>query len=153
MVGTEQDEAARLRRLRKIGFETAIVGAELPPLHEQVKDFFQGEEADALLEASGAPLALADAWKCVRPDGTVTAVALYGQNVDLDATQFVRKQIDLRTTYASSPSNYRQAIKLLGEGILDFGALATVYDLQDAAQAFDDAERQAVLKPVLTCSN
>jgi L-iditol 2-dehydrogenase len=152
MVGTERDEPARLKRLREIGFETATVGADLPPLDEQVRNFFQGEEADALLEASGASVALAEAWKCVRPDGTVTAVALYGQKVDFDATQFVRKQIDLRTTYASSPSNYRQAIKLLQEGIIDFGMLTTIYDLQDAGQAFDDAEKQAVLKPVLACS-
>ncbi|MBG31423.1 MAG: hypothetical protein CMI31_15710 [Opitutae bacterium] len=153
MVGTERDESSRLSRLRQIGFETAIVGPDVSPLDDQAREFFQGEEADAMVEASGAAVALSDAWKSVRPDGEITAVALYGQNVDFNATQFVRKQIDLRTTYASSPRNYQQAIRLLQEDAVDFDALTTVYDLQDASKAFVDAENQAVLKPVLACSD
>ncbi len=151
VVGTERDEAARLSRLRKVGFATATVGGEQGALDEKVREFFNGEEADALVEASGASVALADSWKCVRPDGVVTAVALYGQNIDFNATQFVRKQIDLRTTYASAPSSYERAIDLLRGGAVDFDALATVYPLEDAGQAFPDAESQAVLKPVLSC--
>lgn len=152
VVGTERDEGARLSRLRKVGFDTAIVGRDLPPLEQQVREFFSGEEADALIEASGASAALANSWKCVRPDGTITAVALYGQNVDFNATQFVRKQIDLRTTYASSPASYERAIRLLQKGAVDFSSLATVYSLKEAAQAFEDAENQSVLKPVLACN-
>ena len=151
VVGTERDEAARLSRLRKVGFATATVGEDQGPLDEKVREFFDGMEADALVEASGASVALADSWKCVRPDGVVTAVALYGQNIDFNATQFVRKQIDLRTTYASSPSSYERAIDLLQGGVVDLDALATVYPLEDAGQAFSDAENQAVLKPVLSC--
>ena len=151
VVGTERDEAARLSKLRKIDFATATVGKDMAPLDEQVREFFGGEEADAFIEASGASVALADSWKCVRADGIVTAVALYGQNVDFNATQFVRKQIDLRTTYASSPKNYEQAIKLLQAGEVNFEALATVYPLENTDQAFADAESQAVLKPVLSC--
>ncbi len=152
VAGTERDEEARLSRLRQVGFATLTVGPELPPLDEQAKDFFGGEEADALVEASGASIALADSWKCVRPGGIVTAVALYGRNVDLNATQFVRKQIDLRTTYASAPSNYLRALDLLQKGAVDFDKLVTVYPLEEAEQAFVDAESQAVLKPVLSCS-
>ena len=153
IAGTERDESARLSRLRKVGFATAIVGKDLPPLDQQVREFFSGEEADALIEASGASAALANSWKCVRPDGAITAVALYGQNVDFNATQFVRKQIDLRTTYASAPASYERAIRLLQKGAVDFSALATVYPLDEAARAFDDAEKQSVLKPVLTCNH
>mgnify|MGYP001159664652 CR=1 FL=1 len=151
IAGTERDEAARLSRLRKVGFATATVSEKQSPLDEQVRDFFDGEEADALVEASGASVALADSWKCVRPDGVVTAVALYGQNVDFNATQFVRRQIDVRTTYSSSPTSYLRAIELLNEGAVDYDSLVTAYDLEDAAQAFADAESQAVLKPVLRC--
>ena len=79
-------------------------------------------------------------------------MALYGRNVDLNATQFVRKQIDLRTTYASAPSNYLRALDLLQKGAVDFDKLVTVYPLEEAEQAFVDAESQAVLKPVLSCS-
>ena len=153
VTGTERDESARLSRLRKIGFATAIVGTDKTPLPDQVRDFFSGEEADAFVEASGASAALAESWQCVRPGGEITAVALYGQNVDFNATQFVRKQIDLRTTYASAPASYERSIQLLQDGAVDFSILATTYPLSNAAQAFDDAENQVVLKPVLTCIN
>ena len=151
IAGTERDEKARLSALRKIGFSTVTVGPELPPLDEQVAQHF-GEPAEALVEASGAPPVLADAWKTLRSNGTVTVVALYGANVDFPITQYVRKQIDLRVTYASSGPDYLRALDLLREGAVELEALVNVYPLDEAEQGFRDGEAQAVMKPMLACS-
>ena len=151
IAGTERDEKARLSALRKIGFSTVTVGPELPPLDEQVAQHF-GEPAEALVEASGAPPVLADAWKTLRSNGTVTVVALYGANVDFPITQYVRKQIDLRVTYASSGPDYLRALDLLREGAVELEALVNVYPLDEAEQGFRDSEAQAVMKPMLACS-
>ncbi len=151
VVGTERDEMARLSALRKVGFDTLVVGPDHPPLDEQVKDHF-GSEADALVEASGAPPVLADAWKSLCPNGVVSVVALYGSNVDFNVTQFVRKQIDVRVSYASSKPDYLRALELLQAGFVNFDALLSLYPLDQAEQAFLDGEDQAVLKPMLACS-
>ena len=82
--------------LEKIGFETLVVGPGFVALDEQVLHSFP-EGADALIEASGSNLALSESWKSVRPNGIVTAVALYSRAIELDITQFLRKQIDLHT--------------------------------------------------------
>ena len=148
--GTSADEEVRLSTARKIGFETVIVGPDLPPLHEQVMAHF-GKEADAFLEASGASPALSASWQAVRTDGTVTVVALYGQETKLDDTQFVRKQIDVRTSYGSATPSYHRAIELLNNGIIPVEKLVKVYDLEDGINAFEEAERQEVLKPLLKC--
>ena len=120
--GTTRDEPTRLRAAREIGFETIVVGPELVNLDEQVLRFFP-EGADTLVEASGAPLPLSESWKSVRPGGVVTAVALYSHAIEFDLTQFLRKQIDLRTSYASSKDDYLKAFGLLQAGAVDLTSL------------------------------
>ena len=148
--GTEADEKVRLSAARKIGFQTVQVGKGCRPLDEQVKGMFGGE-ADALVEASGAGVALAGSWKTVRTDGKVTVVALYGHDVNMDMTQFVRKQISIQTSYGSALPSYQEALALLKDGVVPVGDLVKVYDLADGISAFTDAEHQEVMKPLLNC--
>jgi len=149
--GTEYDEPIRLCAARKIGFETLTVGPGKVSLHEQVLHHFP-HGADALVEASGAPTALSDSWKSVRPDGSVTAVALYSRSIDIDLTQFLRKQIDLRTSYASSKDDYLRSFDLLLSEKIDSSVLTKEYPLKDAEQGFIDSEQLAVTKVLLDCS-
>ena len=149
--GTERDEPTRLRAARKIGFETLTVGPGKANLEEQVLHYFP-KGADALVEASGATPALSESWKSVRPDGIVTAVALYSRSIDIDLTQFLRKQIDLRTSYASSKDDYLRAFDLLLSQKVDSGVLTKEYSLKDAEQGFIDSEQLKVTKVLLDCS-
>ena len=152
VVGTEQDDEIRLSAARKLGFPTLIVGPERPPLFEQVEQQFPGG-ADSLVEASGAPIALSEAWRSVRPNGVVTAVALYSRTIDFDLTQFLRKQIDLRTSYASSKPDYIRAFELLVTGQVDPAILLSTYELKEAEQGFKDSENLRVMKAILKCQN
>ena len=104
------------------------------------------------MEASGSAPALADAWQSVRSNGTVTAVALYSRTIDFDLTQFLRKQIDLRTSYASSKDDYLRAFKLLQDGAVDASVLTQSYSLADAEQGFIDSENLHATKVLLACS-
>ena len=149
--GTEQDDATRLTTARNIGFQTLVVGPGHPALHEQIPAYFP-DGADAVVEASGSAHALADSWQSVRPGGAVTAVALYSRTIDFDLTQFLRKQIDLRTSYASSRDDYLRAFKLLLDGTVDATVLTQSYSLSDAEQGFIDSENLAVTKVLLDCT-
>ncbi len=145
--GTANDETVRLPVARKLGFETLTVGPDQPPLHEQLD-----APADVLVEASGSPVALAEAWQSLRPAGQVAVVAIYGFNVDIDITQFIRKQIDLRTTYGSAPPNYIAALALLKDDLIPVNELVKVYPLTGGIRGFEDSEKQAVMKPLLDCA-
>ena len=149
--GTERDEPTRLRAAREIGFETLVVGPGLVSLNEQILHSFP-EGADALVEASGSNLALSESWKSVRPNGIVTAVALYSRAIELDVTQFLRKQIDLRTSYASSKDDYLKAFGLLQAGAVDLDVLTREYPLSSAEKGFLDSEALKVTKVLLNCS-
>ncbi len=152
IVGTKRDEKIRLSAAKQLGFTTIVVENDKSPLHEQVKDYFQCG-ADALIEASGAPRALSEAWRSVRPNGVVTAVALYSNSIDFDVTQFLRKQIDLRTSYASSKPDYIRAFKLLNSGKVDAETLLNIYNLEDAETGFIESENLEVMKAVLQCNS
>ena len=149
--GTEQDEATRLTAARTIGFETLVVGPGHPALHEQITAYFP-DGANTLVEASGSAHALADSWQSVHANGTVTAVALYSRTIDFDLTQFLRKQIDLRTSYASSKDDYLRAFKLLQDGAIEASVLTQSYSLEDAEQGFIDSENLVATKVLLDCS-
>tara|TARA_B100000282_G_scaffold296831_1_gene280346 strand:- start:990 stop:2030 length:1041 start_codon:yes stop_codon:yes gene_type:complete len=149
--GTEKDKASRLSAAEKIGFKTIVVGSNNPPLEKQIKSFYP-EGADVFIEASGSSLALAESWRSVRPNGTVTAIALYSRNVDIDITQFLRKQIDLRTSYASSKKDYFRAFKLLKSGEIDLEILTQKYLLSGVEEAFRNSEELKVTKAILDCA-
>jgi L-iditol 2-dehydrogenase len=141
IVGTEADEAVRLSAAQKIGFKTATVG----------KDDLTNYNADVLIEASGAAVAFSNAWKMVKLRGEISIVAIYGHNADVELTQFVRRQLSIRTSYASSTPNYKTAIELLSSGAIPVDELVAVYPLSNGIQGFKDAEQQSVVKPILNC--
>lgn len=150
LVGTKTDNYLRLPVARKIGFETFVTGPEKPTLAEQLKERF-GRLADQHIEASGAPAAMISATDVVRPLGNITVVGLYADDVPLNLTKLVRNQINFKTSYASDIPNYQRAIQMLHRGDIPIAELVRTYSLKDGLTAFADAEKQAVLKPILVC--
>lgn len=150
IVGTKTDTHLRLPVARKIGFETFVTGAEKPTLAEQLKERF-GRLADQHIEASGAPAAMISATDAVRPLGNITVVGLYADDVPLNLTKLVRNQINLKTSYVSDIPNYQRAVQMLHQGDVPVAELVRTYSLKEGLTAFADAEKQAVLKPILVC--
>jgi L-iditol 2-dehydrogenase len=150
VVGTKIDNDLRLPVASKIGFETFVVGPEEPPLAEQLKKRL-GRLADQHIEASGAPPALISATDAVRPLGSITVVGLYADDVPLNLTKLVRNQINIKTSYVSDIPNYQRAIQMLHRGDIPIAELVRTYSLKEGLTAFADAEKQAVLKPILVC--
>lgn len=150
LVGTEADDQLRLPVARKIGFKTCVAGQGKPALAEQLQERF-GRLADQHIEASGAPAAMISATEAVRPLGTITAVGLYADDVPLNLTRLVRNQISLKTSYVSDIPNYQRAVEMLYRGEIPIADLVRTYPLKDGLTAFADAEKQAVLKPILVC--
>jgi len=148
VTGLEADEPVRLAIANKIGFETMTVGGNHRSLTEQLGD----QRIDVIVDASGSSRVLEEATGIVRPDGTICVVALYPQEVTIDFNVLVRNQIDIRTSYASAKPNYQRAIDALHGGEIPVDDLIRSYPLEAGIAAFEEAERQEVLKPVLECS-
>lgn len=137
--GTGADEAVLLPLARSLGFETAVVGRglRLP------------RKPDAVIEASGAALAITWAAEAVRRGGQVTLVGLYPQPVNWFATTAVREELTIRCSYGSGYPNYVQAIELMRAGAIPMEALVQRYPLSRGPAAFADALAKRTLKPLL----
>lgn len=150
VVGAKTDDQLRLPVARKIGFATFVTGPGEPALTEQLMARF-GRLADHHVEASGASAAVISATDAVRPLGDITVVGLYADDVPLNLTRLVRNQINLKTSYVSDIPNYQRAIEMLHRGDIPVAELVRTYSLKEGLTAFADAEKQAVLKPILAC--
>lgn len=148
ITGIDADLPVRLAKAKKMGFETITVGG----VHSHLSEQLAGKTIDVLVDASGSSRVLEEASGIVRPDGTICVVALYPQEVTIDFNILVRNQIDLRTCYASARPNYERAIQYLHDGEIPVGDIIQRYPLADGLRAFEEAERQEVLKPILVCS-
>lgn len=150
--GLDSDARLRLRAAREIGFETLLAGSGASSLSEQMKQRF-GRLADRQIEASGSADALRQGVEAVRPLGSVTVVGLFPELVQLNMTNLVRNQIDIRTSYVSDRLNYERSLAILCSGDIPVARLVRAYDLADGIRAFEDAHAKDVIKPVLACND
>jgi len=150
LTGLESDNHLRLPTASEIGFETILSGPGMPPLKERLIERF-GQLADRHIEASGSGQALTEGIDAVRPLGSVTVVGLFPELVQLNMTNLVRNQIDIRTSYVSDRVNYLRALEILRGGGVPTNRLVHTYALKDGIDAFEDAYDKSVIKPVLTC--
>ena len=143
LVGVEGDRGVRLKKAEELGFDTLVVGPDA--LLEAQLD----EPADHLVEASGAPPALASAHKAVRYGGRLHVVATYGQDVTLDKTATVRSEQFVQTTMGSNWDDFMRAQRHLLDGVIPVDSLVEEFALADAVAAFEASRDRNTQKAVL----
>ena len=108
-------------------------------------DAYNGEEADRVIEASGAPAALNDAIKNTRAMGTIVLVGHSAKDVTLEHTNFVqilRKQLTVVGSWNSDKKHdvddWQESIDAIANGTLDPEKMIThAIALEDADKAFN----------------
>ena len=128
-----------LRHAELAGAEQALNVAENPealaPWRAEKGSF------DVLLEASGAPAALADAILAVRPRGVVVQLGLGGDDV-LPLSAIVTKELDLRGSFRFH-EEFRWSVQLMGQGLIDVKPVIThIFPLSRALEAFETASQR-----------
>ncbi len=150
VAGLDSDKKLRLPAAEAIGFDTIITGNGWPSIAQQAKDRY-GQYFDRQIEASGSGEALSAGLEAVRPLGSATVVGLFPELVQLNMTNLVRNQITIHTSYVSDLPNYERALEIIGRGEIPVKELVHTYPLEEGLQAFADAEKRTVIKPVLIC--
>ncbi len=105
---------------------------------------YDGEEADAVIEASGAPAALSDAVVKCKSFGTIVLVGHSPKDVTLEHNVFVlilRKQLTLvgswNSDFTDTVNDWSDSVKAIADGLIDPEALIThKIALKDADDAF-----------------
>jgi L-iditol 2-dehydrogenase len=107
---------------------------------------------DAFIDASGAPPAVADGIRAVRPAGTVVLVGSGAESMELP-TQVIQNRELVLTGVFRYADTWPTAIELVNSGRVDLDAMVTArFPLEKAAEALDSDCTPGSVKSVVTVS-
>jgi len=134
----------------------ASFGAEAVHLTEDdpraaVKAATESRGVDAAVDAVGHPDALELACRVTRKAGTVSAIGVYAERVEVHMGIVWIKALTLRTGHANVIGHVDRVLAMLDAGVLDPRPLVTHHmRLDDAPEAYAVYDRREALKIVMT---
>lgn len=151
MLGTAAD-AGRLELARSLGAAGTIDVGTGDSLADQVATAFgDADEADVVIECSGAPPAADTLLAIAARGGRFCQVGLYGRRVEVDLDTVCYKELTVTGSNATVPTAWPRALRLLADGSVDAAALITHrYPLAAWEEAFATARSKAGVKVLLT---
>jgi len=125
----------KLEILRKRGLRTCFI------------DELGKEKADIVVECTGSPSGLKEAFKLVHPRGTIVLKSTYAERLKIDLSAIVINEINI---VGSRCGNFSAAIRLLENKKIDVISLITSrFPLERALEALQTAEEKKSLKVIL----
>ena len=111
-----------------------------------------GREVDAFIDASGAPAAVVDGIRAVRPAGTVVLVGSGAESMELP-TQLIQNRELVLTGVFRYANTWPTAIALVESGRVDLDTMVTArFPLEKAAEALDSDRTPGSVKTVVAVS-
>ena len=142
IIVSDPDEA---RREQAMAFGATTV---LDPTVDDVV----GREVDAFIDASGAPAAVVDGIRALRPAGTVVLVGSGAESMELP-TQLIQNRELVLTGVFRYANPWPTAIALVESGRVDLDAMVTArFPLEKVAEALDSDRTPGSVKTVVTVS-
>ena len=116
-----------------------------------VKAATEGRGVDAAIDAVGHPDALELACRVARKAGTVSAIGVYAERIEVHMGIVWIKALTIKTGHANVIGHVDRVLAMLDGGVLDPGPLVTHHmKLEDAAEAYAVYDRREALKIVMT---
>ena len=149
VAGTDSDENVRLKAAGELGFGTVNVQRE--DIVSRVMGSTGGMGADCVGEFSGAPSAIAQAFRMVRIHGRIAAVGVPGPDrVEVAWKENVFKAVDVHFSFSSKYSSWERGLSLLATQRIHLTPLISrVLPLGEWRTAFDLARRGDAIKVLL----
>jgi 2-desacetyl-2-hydroxyethyl bacteriochlorophyllide A dehydrogenase len=139
----------RLRLAGEFGAEPVHLTEDDP--RAAVKAATEGRGVDAAIDAVGHPDALELACRVTRKAGTVSAIGVYAERIEVHMGIVWIKALTLKTGHANVIGHVDRVLAMLAAGVLDPGPLVTHHmALEDAAEAYAVYDRREALKIVMT---
>lgn len=150
IIGTEADEAVRLKAARELGIDFVVNLQREDPVAKCL-ELTEGWGADIVVECSGAPAAIASTPLYVRKLGRICAIGLTGKKpVQLDWDAFQSRVCTVIFNLSTFYTSWKKALTMLASGKINAKAIIThQFPLEDWEAAFEAVESQKALKAVL----
>ena len=140
--------AARLALAESFGAQPVHLTDDDP--RAAVKAATEGRGVDAAVDAVGHPDALELACRVTRKAGTVVAIGVYAERVQVHMGIVWIKALTLKTGHANVIGHVDRVLAMLDAGVLDPTPLVTHHmGLEDAAEAYAVYDRREALKIVM----
>lgn len=150
ITGVDRDETRRLPKARELGIDHVlnVMKDDLPAL---VHDLTHGEGADVVIELSGAPPAINQAFQLARRLGRV---GIIGQppsdDVSIPYRQAMFRALKVSFSYSSKFSSWERVLSLFERGAIQPGQFIThVLPLEEWSRGFDLSRSGEAVKVVL----
>ncbi|OGN88465.1 MAG: alcohol dehydrogenase [Chloroflexi bacterium RBG_13_46_14] len=128
----------RLSMAGKLGADIVINANDDVP--SRVKELNNGYLADVVVLCTGAPSAVRQALDSVDRSGIVLFFAATGPGVEVPFSvndTFWRNDVTLTTSYAASPDDYREALELVSQGVINTEVMTThILPMDDVGRGF-----------------
>ncbi len=152
IIGADRSQK-RIEQVRKTGLFDVINTADADWL-DQVKEMTAKEGVDIVVEATGAPAVLSEAFKAARTGGRIVVASVYFGAVDqFEPLPIMRKELTIVGSKGPAPQLKADGTSAVVDKVLqlkpDLEKIITVYDYKDAIQAFEDARSGAAIKAVV----
>lgn len=119
---------------------------------DEIAKATRGTGADVVFEVSGSQGGVDLMTRCAATRARIVMVAIHAQKPSIDLFQFFWREIEMLGARVYEPKDYDDAIRAIGEGRIDVGALITdVRPLRDVSTAFEELTRNPkAMKTLIT---
>ena len=147
--GIGRSEEVRFPVCRKLGADYCL-NAEAVNIVEAVRDLTGGRGADLVVEASGNPAAIAQAFHLVRTAGRISAIGISGSPaVSVPWDVAIQKVVDISFNMSSSATSWPKSLSTLGSfhaALADY--VTAVVGLEEWEESFRRLEAERDVKTV-----
>lgn len=143
----------RIEQVRKTGLLEVIDTGKADWL-DQVKEMTAKEGVDIVVEATGAPAVLSEAFKAARTGGRIVVASVYFGSVDkFEPLPIMRKELTIVGSKGPAPLLKADGTSAVVDKVMqlkpDLEKIITVYDYKDALEAFEDARSGVAIKAII----
>ena len=152
VIGADRS-ALRLAQVRGTGL-LDVVDTGDPDWMEQVREMTAREGVDVVIEATGAPAVLKGTLQIVRTGGKIVVPSVYFGSIEgFEPLPIMRKELTIVGAKGPAPQLKADGSSAVVDKVMQLKKqlqkIITVYDYQDALQAFADARSGAAIKAVV----
>ena len=150
ITGMEQDVDLRLSAALEMGIDYAV-NVQKEDVLAKVKELTNGKGADLVVEASGAPPAIKQAFEIVRIDGRMSAIGITGAgDVPVPWGVALHKAARMMWSFSSNWTSWERALSILSNRKINVEPLIThTFPLREFEKAFDLLKNLQAIKILL----
>jgi len=148
--GTSRDTNVRLKAAGELDIDYILNADEEDPV-SKVRKLTNGEGADVVVEASGSPVAINQAFQMIRRGGRISALGMTEkERVEVPWNVGIMKGIKIVLPFSSGYASWEKALHLIASKKINVNSLITQrFPLKDWSKAFSLIEKGQAVKVLL----